>query len=57
MVPPGDPAALATALNELLGDERERRRLSAAAAKAAAGPYSWDEIGGRTIDLYRSLRG
>jgi glycosyltransferase involved in cell wall biosynthesis len=57
MVPPGDPAALAMALNELLGDERERRRLSAAAAKAAAGPYSWDEIAGRTIDLYRSLRG
>ena len=57
IVPPGDPAALALALNELLGDERERRRLSAAAAKAAAGPYSWDEIAGRTIDLYRSLRG
>jgi glycosyltransferase involved in cell wall biosynthesis len=57
IVPPGDPVALASVLNELLGDEGERRRLGAAAAAAAAGPYSWDRIASRTLDLYRSLRG
>jgi glycosyltransferase involved in cell wall biosynthesis len=56
LVPPGDPAALAAALDELLADEEERRRLGEAAARAAAGPYSWDGIAGRTLDLYRSLR-
>jgi glycosyltransferase involved in cell wall biosynthesis len=55
LVPPRDPATLAAAINELLGDEVERRRLADAAARAAAGPYSWDEIAARTIDLYRSL--
>jgi glycosyltransferase involved in cell wall biosynthesis len=56
LVPPGDPVALAGALNELLGDSVERRRLGEAAVRAAAGPYSWDRIAGRTLDLYRSLR-
>jgi glycosyltransferase involved in cell wall biosynthesis len=56
LVPPGDAAALAGALNELLGDADERRRLGEAAASAAAGPYSWDGIAARTLDLYRSLR-
>jgi glycosyltransferase involved in cell wall biosynthesis len=55
LVPPRDPAALAAAINGLLEDDAERRRLADAAAKAAAGPYSWDEIAARTIDLYRSL--
>jgi glycosyltransferase involved in cell wall biosynthesis len=55
LVPPRDPATLASAINALLDDEAERRRLAGAAARAAAGPYSWDEIAARTIDLYRSL--
>jgi glycosyltransferase involved in cell wall biosynthesis len=55
LVPPGDPAALAAVLNELLGDEGERGRLAKASASAAAGPYSWDGIAARTLDLYRSL--
>jgi glycosyltransferase involved in cell wall biosynthesis len=57
LVPPGDPAALAEALNDLLGDDRQRERLGEAAARAAAGPYSWDGIATRTLDLYRSLLG
>ena len=56
LVPPGDAAALASALTELLGDEGERRALAEAAASAAAGPYSWDAIATRTLDLYRSLQ-
>lgn len=55
LVPPEDPAALAAAIEELLADEGKRADLSAAAARAAAGPYSWDRIGRLTLDLYRSL--
>jgi glycosyltransferase involved in cell wall biosynthesis len=57
LVPPGDPAALATALTELLADEAERARLGDAARAAAAGPYSWDRIAERTLDLYREFLG
>ena len=55
LVPPGDAAALAGALGELLGDEDRRTRMSQAAATAAAGPYSWDEAARRTLDVYREL--
>ncbi len=55
LVPPNDPAGLATALNAVLADPGERARLEAAAEAAAAGPYSWDAIAGQTLDLYRSL--
>ena len=55
LVPPEDPAALAAALNELLADPAERGRLGAAAAAAAAGPYSWDRIAGQTLALYEEL--
>ena len=55
LVPPGDIAALASALNELVGDDAARAELSAAATRAAAGPFSWDEAARRTLDLYREL--
>ncbi|HWC48753.1 MAG TPA: glycosyltransferase family 4 protein [Solirubrobacterales bacterium] len=55
LVPPGDTPALAAALEELVGDETARRELAAAATHAAAGPFSWDEAAGRTLDLYREL--
>lgn len=55
LVPPGDPDALAAALDDLLRDEGERSRLADAARAAAAGPYSWDRIAAQTMDLYRSL--
>lgn len=55
LVPPEDPAALAAAIQELLTDESKRAELSSAAGRAAAGAYSWDRIGQRTLDLYRSL--
>jgi glycosyltransferase involved in cell wall biosynthesis len=56
LVPPGDPSALAAALQDLLRDDAERERLGAAAAAAAAGPYSWDTVASRTLDLYERLR-
>ncbi len=55
LVPAGDAPALATALRALLDDPTERDRLAAAARSAVAGPYSWDAIAARTIDLYESL--
>jgi glycosyltransferase involved in cell wall biosynthesis len=56
-VPPGDPAALAAALGDLLADRDARERLSAAAAVAAAGPYSWDAVAAQTLSLYDDLLG
>jgi glycosyltransferase involved in cell wall biosynthesis len=55
-VPAGDPAALAAALRRLLAQPRERRQLSERAAAAAAGPFSWDRIAERTLELYEELR-
>jgi glycosyltransferase involved in cell wall biosynthesis len=55
LVPPGDTAALAAALSELSADEAARAELAAAATRAAAGPFSWDEAARRTLDLYREL--
>jgi glycosyltransferase involved in cell wall biosynthesis len=57
LVPPGDPPALAAALTGLLADSGARERLGAAARAAAAGPYSWDRVAGRTMELYRELLG
>jgi glycosyltransferase involved in cell wall biosynthesis len=55
LVPPGDTDALADALTELTADEAARAELAAAATRAAAGPFSWDEAARRTMDLYREL--
>jgi glycosyltransferase involved in cell wall biosynthesis len=55
IVPPDDPAALASVLNELVTSPSERQALGAAAARAALGPYSWDTVAERTLELYRRL--
>jgi glycosyltransferase involved in cell wall biosynthesis len=55
LVPPGDSAALAATLNELVADGQARAELSEGAERAAAGPYSWDQAAGLTLDLYREL--
>ena len=55
LVPPGDPGALAAKLGELLNSPEERERLAEAAAEAAAGPYSWEVVARRTLDLYSEL--
>ncbi|HEX6205704.1 MAG TPA: glycosyltransferase family 4 protein [Solirubrobacterales bacterium] len=55
LVPPGDTNALAETLSELITDETARGELAAAAVRAAAGPFSWDEAARRTLDLYREL--
>ena len=55
LVPPGETAALAAAIEELSVDGAARAELAAAATHAAAGPFSWDEAARRTIGLYREL--
>jgi glycosyltransferase involved in cell wall biosynthesis len=55
IVPPRDPAALAGALAELVGDDPARGELAAAAERAAAGPYSWDAVAAQTLALYEEL--
>lgn len=55
LVPPGDTNALAATLSDLVSDEAARAELAAAASRAAAGPFSWDEAARRTLDLYRDL--
>jgi glycosyltransferase involved in cell wall biosynthesis len=55
LVPPGDAAALASALSELAADRPARERLAAAALEAASGIYSWDAIATRTLSLYREI--
>jgi glycosyltransferase involved in cell wall biosynthesis len=57
LVPPGEPAPLADALRELLSEPERRAALGARAAAAAAGAYSWDEVGRRTLSLYEELLG
>jgi glycosyltransferase involved in cell wall biosynthesis len=55
LVPPGDPEALRAAIAELLADAGARAALAERARAAAAGPYSWDGIAGRTLALYEEV--
>ncbi len=55
LVQPEDAGGLAAALGELLNDERARAELAAAAARLAAGRYSWDAVAAQTLALYREL--
>jgi glycosyltransferase involved in cell wall biosynthesis len=43
LIPPGDPAALATALGDWLGDERHRHRLRAAARQRRSTLRGWEQ--------------
>jgi len=55
LVPPGDAGALRETLAALLADPARRAQLEAAASAAAAGRYSWEAIGRRTLELYEGL--
>ena len=54
LVPVGDPAALAEALADLLGDEAALRKLGEAGLARAA-RYDWDAVARRAWDVYRSV--
>jgi glycosyltransferase involved in cell wall biosynthesis len=55
--PAGDARALHRALRELLDDPGARSALADRARAVVDGPYSWDEIGRRTLALYQQLLG
>ena len=54
LVAPGEPEALARPIAALLDDERERRRLGAAAHKAVAEQLSWEACGRATVAAYEA---
>lgn len=55
LVPPGNPAVLATACAELLSDGALADRLGAAGRRTAEQRYAWPRLTGRYLDLFRSL--
>jgi glycosyltransferase involved in cell wall biosynthesis len=54
LIPPGDAAALATALTELLADTEQRARLGAAARQRAEA-FGVDAVGRRYVDLLERI--
>jgi len=53
LVPPGDAKALRAALEHLLGDASERRRLGAEARTRARERFSWDAAPAALVSAYR----
>ncbi|GAB2590727.1 glycosyltransferase [Microlunatus antarcticus] len=52
LVPPQDPAALATALRGLLADPARRRAYGRAGVRRARSLYSWDAVATATAEVY-----
>jgi L-malate glycosyltransferase len=52
-VPPGDPAALASALRELLGDAGLRRAMGSHNRTLVEERYAWPRVGDRLEEIYR----
>jgi len=55
LVPPGDPRALAEAIDRLLGDETLRRRLGKAAASVARERFSSDRMCAETLRYFEQV--
>ncbi len=55
LVPPGDVAALAEALDALLADPAHRRALGAQAQRTVAESFTWERCGRQTARIYREL--
>ena len=56
LIEPGDPEALARAIERLAADEELRLSLGRAASVEARGAHPWTERAGRIIELARGLR-
>ena len=57
LAPPGDPAALARALNALLADEGLRLRMGAAARERILGAYTLERMVRETAAVYELAAG
>jgi glycosyltransferase involved in cell wall biosynthesis len=55
LVPAADDAALARAIERIVGDRRERDRLGDAARDTVARHFSWQQNGERTAAVYRRI--
>ena len=55
LVPPGEPASLAEALNVLLRDPGRARAMGQAGRKRAVAEFGWPAIAAQTADLYAEL--
>jgi PEP-CTERM/exosortase A-associated glycosyltransferase len=55
LVAPGSPDALAGAVQGLLGDEGERRRLGQTARRTVLDRFDWTIVARRYVELYRGL--
>ena len=55
LVPPGDPDALAAALNALITDPGRASALGRAGRERAVAEFSWAQIAGQTAQLYAAL--
>lgn len=55
LVPPGDPVALADALQRLLQSPEVLAELTAGAARTAAGAMNWDHIADEVHQAYKAL--
>ena len=52
LVPPGDPAALAAALDAVLADRRESERLAALGTRRVRA-WDWERLADQILDVYR----
>ncbi|WP_420888611.1 glycosyltransferase [Chromobacterium amazonense] len=55
LVDPQDATAIATAINELLGDEDRMRQLGESGKRAVLSKYSWAAEAEKLVALYASL--
>jgi starch synthase len=55
LVPPGEPEALAVALNALLGDPDRAQAMGQAGRKRAVAEFGWPAIAAQTAELYAEL--
>jgi alpha-maltose-1-phosphate synthase len=57
LVPPGDPAALASAINVLLADEHRAAQMGRLGRARAEAEFGWASIAAQTVALYAELAG
>jgi alpha-maltose-1-phosphate synthase len=55
LVPPGDPAALAGAVNALIADQRKTDAMGRQGRERAATEFSWASVAAQTAELYAEL--